>query len=40
MSQRGFADAGNIFYQQMAASQQTAKRKPNLPGFAENDLIG
>lgn len=38
--QRGFADTGEIFDEQVSARQQAGKCKPDLPLLAEDDLAG
>ena len=40
MGQRGLADAGQIFNQQMAACEQTGQRQLDNRLFAENDGSG
>ena len=39
VSKRGFTHAGNVFNQQMAASEQAAQRQANLLVFAKQNAI-
>jgi hypothetical protein len=39
MGQRGFADAGHVFNQQMAAGEQTGDTILYLSVFADDDLV-
>ena len=38
--QRGLADSGHVFDEQVAVRQQTSERQPDLLRLAENDLLG